>query len=147
LVVPHPPYSFGPNGEAVSFNDGAPFAERATAYSNQALFINREILKVVDALISKSRVPPVIVIQGDHGPLPDLALNGEEKMPILNAYYLPGAAQKKLYPTITPVNTFRIVLDSYFHQNLPLLKDISYYAPKSNHDAFEIIPNTCQSQP
>jgi hypothetical protein len=88
------------------------------------------------------------VIQGDHGPLPDIAFTGEEKMPILNAYYLPGAnAQKKLYPTITPVNTFRVILDSYFHQNLPLLKDVSYYAPKSDHDAFEIIPNTCTSQP
>lgn len=146
LIVPHPPYSFGPNGEPVSFNDGAPFAERAKAYSDQALFINREILKVVDAIISKSKVPPVIVIQGDHGPLPDLSINGQEKMPILNAYYLPGA-EKTLYPTITPVNTFRVILDSYFHQNLPLLKDVSYYAPKSNHDAFQIIPDTCQSQP
>jgi hypothetical protein len=147
LIVPHPPYSFGPNGEPVSFNDGAPFAERAKAYSDQALFINREILNVVDSLLSKSKVPPVIVIQGDHGPLPDLSSDGQEKMPILNAYYLPGEAQKKLYATITPVNTFRVILDSYFHQNLPLLKDVSYYAPKSNHDAFEIIPNTCQSQP
>lgn len=148
LVIPHPPYSFGPNGEWVSFNDGAPVAERAKAYANQALFINREILKVVDALIGESKVPPIIVIQGDHGPLPDLSFNGPEKMPILNAYYLPGAqAQKKLYSTITPVNTFRIILDSYFHQDLPMLKDVSYYAPKSNHDAFEIIPNICQSQP
>jgi len=147
LVIPHPPYSFGPNGEWVSFNDGAPLAERTKAYTNQVLFINREILKVVDAILSKSKTPPVIVIQGDHGPLPDLAFSGDEKMPILNAYYLPGAdAKKSLYSSITPVNTFRVILNSYFHQSLPLLKDVSYYAPKSNHDAFEIIPNACKSQ-
>jgi hypothetical protein len=148
LVIPHPPYSFGSNGEAISFNDGAPIEEREKAYTNQVLFINQEILKVVDVILRKSKTRPVIVIQGDHGPLPDLAFSGQEKMPILNAYYLPGAqAQKKLYPTITPVNTFRVILNFYFGQDLPLLKDVSYYAPKGNHDAFEIIPNTCQSQP
>lgn len=147
LVIPHPPYSFGPNGEAISFNDNGTVEQRIKGYSDQVSFIDREILKVVDAILQKSRTPPVIIIQGDHGPLPDIAFSGEEKMPILNAYYLPGNAQKSLYPTITPVNTFRVILNSYFGQNLPLLEDSSYYAPKSNHDAFEIIPNTCQSQP
>jgi hypothetical protein len=146
LVIPHPPYSFGPNGEAISFNDGAPVEERIKAYTDQVLFINHEILEVVDAILSKSEPPPVIIIQGDHGPLPDIAFSGDEKMPILNAYYLPGTeAQKNLYPSITPVNTFRVILNSYFDQNLPLLNDVSYYAPKGNHDAFEVIPNTCQS--
>jgi hypothetical protein len=148
LVIPHPPYSFGPDGEWVSFNDGASVQERAKAYSNQALFINREILKVVDAVLSKSETPSVIIIQGDHGPLPDIAFSGAEKMPILNAYYLPGAdSQKSLYPSISPVNTFRVVLNSYFGKNLPFLEDVSYYAPKSDHDAFEVIPNQCQGQP
>ena len=148
LVIPHPPYSFGPDGEVISFNDGGPLDERITAYTNQVIFINREILEVVDVILRKSKTPPIIVMQGDHGPLPDLAFSGEEKMPILNAYYLPGdEASNNLYPTITPVNTFRVILNSYFGQNLPLLEDVSYYAPKSDHDAFEIIPNTCQSQP
>ena len=145
LVIPHNPYSFGPNGEFVSFNEDAPFAERIKAYTNQVIFINREILKVVDVILQKSEVPPVIIIQGDHGPLPDIAFTGEEKMPILNVYYLPGEeGRKRLYPTITPVNSFRVVLDSYFHQNLPLLDDVSYYAPKSNRDQLEVLPNTCQ---
>jgi len=148
LVIPHPPYSFGANGEFISFNDGTSVEERTIAYTNQVLFINREILKVVDVILNNSKAPPVIIIQGDHGPLPDIAFSGDEKMPILNAYYLPGPdASKKLYPTITPVNTFRVVLDSYFHQSLPLLEDISYYAPKNNRDNFEIIPNQCKSQP
>ncbi len=148
LVIPHPPYSFGPDGEWVSFNDGASVEERTKAYTDQVLFINREILEVVDAILSGSESPPVMIIQGDHGPLPDIAFSGAEKMPILNAYYLPGAdSQKMLYPSITPVNTFRVVLNSHFDQNLPLLEDVSYYAPKSDHDAFEIIPNQCDAQP
>lgn len=148
LVIPHPPYSFGPDGEWVSFNDGASVEERTKAYTDQVLFINREILKVVDVILSESQTPPVIIIQGDHGPLPDIAFSGAEKMPILNAYYLPGTdLQNSLYPSITPVNTFRIVLNSYFGQDLPLLEDISYYAPTSDHDAFEVISNQCKGQP
>ena len=147
-MIPHPPYSFGANGEFISFNDGASVEEHTIAYTNQVVFINREILKVVDVILNNSKTPPVIIIQGDHGPLPDIAFSGDEKMPILNAYYLPGPdASKKLYPTITPVNTFRVVLDSYFHQSLPILEDISYYAPKNDRDTFEIIPNQCKNQP
>lgn len=148
LVVPHPPYSFGPDGEWVAFNDGASVEERTKAYTDQVIFINREILKVVDAILSESSIPPIIIIQGDHGPLPDIAFSGHEKMPILNAYYLPGTdVQGLLYPSISPVNTFRVVLNYYFDQSLPLLEDVSYYAPTSDHDAFEVIPDQCNSQP
>ena len=45
---------------------------------------------------------------------------------ILNAYYLPGDGAESLYPTITPVNSFRVILDKYFGENFPLLPDVSY---------------------
>ena len=119
------------NSEAPSFNDNGSVEQRINGYSSQTAFIDREILNVVDAILQKSRTPPVI-IQGDYGLLPDIAFSG---------------AQKILYPAITPVNTFRVILHSYFGQRLPLLIDVSYDAPKSSRDAFEIIPNTRQSQP
>ena len=48
-----------------------------------------------------------------------------------------------LYPSISPVNTFRVVLNSYFGENLPLLEDKSYYAPNENHAEYELVPNSC----
>lgn len=50
-------------------------------------------------------------------------------MSILNAYYIPNNVNLFLYETITPVNTFRIILNNYFGQNLPLLEDKSYFVP------------------
>lgn len=112
LVVPHFPYTFGPNGEVQDYpGKEATYEETAAAYVGQVQFINREILTVVDALIQDSEVPPIIIIQGDHGPLPDLAEDASQRMPILNAYYLPGvAADKVLYPAITPPRRVELLL-------------------------------------
>lgn len=149
MVVPHPPYTFDANGEVPAFEGKESTSEEnAAAYVEQLKFVNREILAVVDALLRDSQVPPVIIIQGDHGPLPDVGVEGPQKLSILNAYYLPGIeAEKVLYSSITPVNSFRVVLNSYFGQNLPLLEDQSYFAPLEDRNEFELVPNTCLEQP
>ncbi|MFC1476256.1 hypothetical protein ACFLQW_04575, partial [Candidatus Zixiibacteriota bacterium] len=43
-------------------------------------------------------------------------------------YYLPEGGDSLLYETITPVNTFRVILDHYFNQQLALLPDESHYS-------------------
>jgi hypothetical protein len=144
FVIPHPPYRFGPNGEWL---DGRP-ENLQTAYIGQVIFINREILQVIDTILAKSESPPIIILQGDHGPPPQLAPSSAQKLPILNAYYLPGVdVDKVLYSSISPVNTFRVILNSYFGQNLTLREDISYHAPPEYPDTLELVPYICPSQP
>ncbi|RPJ28443.1 MAG: hypothetical protein EHM33_04480 [Chloroflexi bacterium] len=149
IVVPHFPYTFGPNGEVTEFRGkDATYEETAAAYVGQVQFINKEILNVVEVLIENSKTPPVIIIQGDHGPLPDLAPEGSHRMPVLNAYYLPGMqVDKILYPSITPVNSFRVILNSYFGQDLSLLEDHSYFAPLEDRNEYQLVPNTCLDKP
>jgi hypothetical protein len=61
-------------------------------------------------------------------------------MKILNAYYLPGDGKNMLYPGISPVNTFRVVLNSYLGGSLELLPDQSYYSTyKAPYNYQEII--------
>jgi hypothetical protein len=43
--------------------------------------------------------------------------------PILNALGFPGANTKVLYPTISPVNTFRMLFNLYFGAHYRLLPD------------------------
>jgi hypothetical protein len=145
FVLPHPPYTFGPKGQWVELNPRKSTHEQVSeAYINQIIFINQQILDVVDAILSESETPPVIIIQGDHGPPPDLTNSPGVKMPILNAYYLPGLDQEEiLYPSISPVNTFRVVLGGYFGRDLPLLEDRSYFASNSNHPNIRLVPNSC----
>jgi hypothetical protein len=55
------------------------------------------------------------------------------KLRILNAYYLPGDPTTEPYPTITPVNTFRVILNGYFGGSLPLLPDRTYVFTDYDH--------------
>jgi hypothetical protein len=98
---------------------------------------------VVDQLLATSKTPPIIVIQGDHGGT--YWKRPDQRMKILNAYYLPGAGNV-LYPSISPVNTFRIIFNTYFGQEFPLLPDVSRYSPPSPPSQqynFNLVPNTC----
>jgi hypothetical protein len=149
LVVPHLPYTFGPNGEVPSYQGkDATYEEIAAAYIDQVKFVNKEILNVIDALIQNSELRPVIIVQSDHGPLPDLTVDRLDRLPILNAYYLPGVQMDHvLYPTISPVNSFRVVLNSYFGQDLQLLEDLSYFGPENDRNANELVPNSCVNTP
>ena len=150
LIIPHPPYVYKPNGDFVPegtltekwiYDLTTPGPDKP-GYTNAILYANSEILNVVDNILADSKTPPIIIIQGDHGAF---RFNmPEQRMSILNAYYLPNtAARGSLYPSITPVNSFRILFDSYFGQNLPLLPDISRYSLIDNRWSFETIPNEC----
>jgi len=87
----------------------------------------------------QSSVPPVIVIEGDHG---WADRNPEDKLSNFNAIHLPFGGKARLYPTLTPVNTFRIVLDEYFGGDFPLLEDVSYYSTEGDMFQFTVVPNT-----
>jgi hypothetical protein len=76
------------------------------------------------------------VIQGDHGwtfPSEEKKLSVSEfyacRYGILNAYYLPNGGEKILYKGITPVNSFRMILNYYFGTQLERLPDFQYFVP------------------
>jgi hypothetical protein len=148
LVIPHPLFVFGPDG---SFTDPSMFMNADGIYSqenyyqgyrNQAAYIDDQMVKAVATLLADSPRPPIIVIQGDHGPW---LQTGSDQFKILNAYYLPGH-NDLLYPTISPVNTFRLIFDTYLGADYPLLEDTSYASPVP--DVFDLskVPNPCLSK-
>jgi hypothetical protein len=49
-----------------------------------------------------------------------------ERFSILNALYLPGVPPETVPPDLTPVNTFRIVFNSYFQTALSLEENHMY---------------------
>ena len=102
-------------------------------YITQMKFIEKAISLSIDRILADSRTPPIIILQGDHGCgafLHHDSLEGtylQDRLSILNAYYLPGGADG-LYDSITPVNTFRVIINRYFDAALPMLEDRSYFA-------------------
>ena len=149
LIMPHPPYVFGPDGMAISkakerFQG---FGKWGDLYLGQLKYANKAILSLVDHILRNSKSPPVIIIQGDHGWLFSGEIGTDEgirqSMSILNAYYLPAGGDSRLYDAITPVNTFRLVLNHYFDAGLSLLEDTNYYSfadtPFEFRDVTEIL--------
>ena len=117
IIAPHPPYVFGPNGEIAEDDDDF-------GYIDQVTYISQRILELVEDIIQESETPPVIILQGDHG----LRHIPAERVAILNAYYLPGGGDQMLYPSITPVNTFRVIFNYYFGAAFGVLEDRSYFS-------------------
>jgi hypothetical protein len=96
-------------------------------YRAQARFLGRRVAETVAEILAASPRPPILVIQGDHGPNSHWpGMDPAERLPILNALYLPGGGAARLYPEISPVNTFRVILASYFGEPLELLPDEHY---------------------
>ena len=142
VVAPHPPYVFGPTGGPVEASDvgTTKTQEGASHYRDQAIYISSRMKEIVPEIIANSPTPPIIIIQGDHGPT--VASSPRARMSNLNAYLLPGA-ESSIYSTITPVNTFRIIFNKYFGQNLKLLDDVSLYSNYTDPFNFKVIQNTC----
>jgi len=53
----------------------------------------------------------------------------KERMRVLNMFYVPDDIRSKLYREITPVNTFRLILDELFDTGYGLVEDKSLFTP------------------
>jgi hypothetical protein len=147
VEAPHPPFVFGPNGEArnaeARFNDQdgdtlicqgrLSLEQYRTYYKDQVIFLNSRVENTVSEILRNSRRPPIIMILGDHGPRSGMKwakpeeTDAKECMSILNAYYLPNNGNRLLYPQLSPVNSFRIIFSYYFGEtHFKLLPDKPY---------------------
>ena len=148
MVIPHPLFVFAPDGSPTNpslFMDANGIYSQVNYYKgylNQVAYIDGQMEKAMQTLLSDSANPPVIVIQGDHAPW---LQSGSDQFKILNAYYLPGQ-NDQLYPGISPVNTFRLIFNTYLGANYPLLHDTSYDSPIPYVFNLSPVPNSCSGQ-
>lgn len=140
LMVTHPPFVFTPSGD-LRFN----MENTDPAYVDQIQYVNQRLLTIVKNILAQSTTPPVIILQGDH------AFGWEEKgldsFKVLNAYYLPQNGSQKLFANITPVNSFRLIFSTYFKEDLPLLPDQSIWINKTFPGGYQVVPQTCITNP
>jgi hypothetical protein len=131
FMLPHPPYYFDANGNIMS-EIYAMDDYNKWKYLEQLKFTNKLLMEVIDFILTNSNVKPVIIIQGDHGFrfLTDETAQKEESHAILNAFYFPDGDYKLLYPTISSVNTFRVLLNKYNFLDIETLPDQIYFVAK-----------------
>ena len=129
LMLPHDPFYFDSSGNLVSDTlilQGK--LNREEAYISQLKYCNKILEKMIRSSVKKNNRERVVVIEGDHGfGYHDDPKKAEREFSNLNALYFSDLDYQGLYPTISPVNTFRLVLNKYFCFNLPLLTDSCFF--------------------
>lgn len=142
IVAPHPPFVFDARGRPThsrghSMADGSHWdrthrgEDYVAGYAGQVRWLHGRMIEVIDGILAKDP-GAIIVLQGDHGPGADLDWSSQsktdlnERLSILSAYRLPGG-EDRLYPSISPVNSFRVVLSEVFGAELPLVPDRSHW--------------------
>ena len=165
IFVGHPPFVFGPRGERVyraegyTWDEGEKYTAAAgrtrddyiAGYRDQVTYLNGKLRLALKTILEKAARPPIVIAFGDHGPGSRLmwdSLEGtdiKERYGILNAYHLPAIPESpgsatEPYPSISPVNTFRVIFNRYFGTDYPLLEDKSVYTPVFNPYRFIPVP-------
>lgn len=122
IVCPHTPFVFDRKGNPIEYLGILPLEEHRKQYLDQLIFLNKKVESLVEEILLNSSIPPIIILQGDHG----LRHHDEDrkwKYAILNAYHLPDRGTQLLYPTIYPINSFRVIFNYYFGTDYELLED------------------------
>jgi hypothetical protein len=149
FLLPHPPYVFNADGSWVTPGQAASRTARAQ-YLEQVQFANERVLRLLDAALDRPEAEsPIVLIQADEGPFPVQYARDEEgfawteasddelleKFSILAAYRIPGMDPEELgiYPSITPVNSFRLIFNAAFGTDLPMLPDRNWVFVDQRH--------------
>lgn len=161
IGLPHDPYIFEPDGSFVT-PDVARSRTRAENYANQVEYANASVIEFVDELLAADPDnPPIIIVQSEEGPFPERFAADQgayrwvdgstdeelhEKFGVLSTFYLPGlpgerAEEAGLYPSITMVNEFRVILNHYFGTDYDLLPDRNYVWNRSA-DVYQFVDLT-----
>ncbi len=145
FLVPHDPFVFDENGNCKGAEEASSISLRQN-YLGQLQYANSLLTELLESLLSQPGPKPIIIIQADEGPYPARFRKDEDgfqwasasaaemrqKMRILNAYYFPDTDNRMFYDSITPVNTFRLMLNTYFNANLQLLPDLNFAIPNND---------------
>ncbi len=139
IYLPHIPFLYEKDGEPLLYHENTslywyePEPENYRAYyAYQIEYVNKQVLLTIDKILQQSTGPVVIIVQADHGDgnyldRDNLDQQGVDiRSAILNAIYFSDNSYSELYPTMTPVNTFRAVFNHWFGTNYLLLPDQVY---------------------
>lgn len=145
IIAPHAPYVLDQNCSPVTYAQNW-YKPEEKNYTDQVNCINNKLKQNIDIILKDSSRPPVILLQADEGAkfIADKLTPKENwktasgellkmKFPILSAYYLPAVSKKKMYPGITPVNSFRMIFNLYFKAEMPLLPDKNFIYLDAKH--------------
>jgi hypothetical protein len=146
IIKPHEPIAFTREGQIIPYpyvKYDQPYDMVRDAFFEQVEFTNTRTLQLIDTIIASSDVPPIIILQGDHGSTlgrPESHDQRRTNFEIMNAYYIPQSPSCISDPAIIPINTFRALFNCLFGTNFPMLESRFYAMPDNYDDLFNTVP-------
>lgn len=127
FMIPHDPYTFDSTGKVKTAEQTIVKRKEddATQYFNQLVFAGKVIRELVTYIQTNNKRNTVIVVAGDHGYRSSESEKTGYNFENFNAVYFPDKVYNTLYDSISPVNTFRVVLNKYFKAGFALHPDSS----------------------
>lgn len=140
IFLPHFPFLYGAGGEELRYHENVNLywyevepTNYVEFYNYQLDYLNLAVLEAIDQILAETSKPVVIILQSDHGDdhfidwdVPS-AGGVSARSAILNAIYFSDEEYETLYPTITPANIFRVVLNHWFGTQYQLLSDKVFF--------------------
>jgi hypothetical protein len=129
LMMPHHPFFYDSLGNELPIEtlvDGH-YYDKAARIS-YLKYANKKLLALIDHILATSASPPIIILMGDHG-----FREFTEKIDTryiymnLNAVLLPDGNYSGFYKGQSNINQLRILLNTEFHQRLPMLRDSTIF--------------------
>jgi hypothetical protein len=133
LLVTHQPFTFTRSGEFRTEEK-----DSYESYKDQIVYVNTRLIGIIEKILEKSAVPPVIILQSDHS-----YSDGGKRARNFQAYFLPEVNGLNIPDSFTNVNTFRLIFSTYFEKDYPLLKDESFQVDKKYPGYTRSIPASC----
>ena len=133
IMSPHSPFVFGPTGgsHASIFSNLDNLSRyKNNLYIDQIQFVNYKLEHIIDKLLNTDN-PPIIIIQSDHGKRgatndDEPAVRNDKQLNNFRAYYIPNGDRNIELENASPVNTFRVLFNTYFDYNYELLENKFY---------------------
>jgi len=126
LLLPHNPFYYDKHG---ALNEPRNLRQNIQGYLDYLPYTNEVIKKLLTSIQQNTQNKAVIIMMGDHGvryPAPGDTMHMHDHQN-QNAVFFPDRDYHLLYDSISGVNQFRVVFNSIFRQNIPLLKDSTIY--------------------
>jgi hypothetical protein len=125
--IPHPPYTYDSLGNQIPAYPWGTHLQWKDSYVQQTVYSNKVMLRLVDFIQGNASRPTVIIIQGDHGFRFFEKKYNQKEFLNFNAVYFSNGNYRQFTDSTTNVNTFRIVLNTFFKKEYPLLDDRTYF--------------------
>ena len=126
FYLPHGPVRYDSSGNVLSWKSYADYNlknESFELYREQVKYTFRLTIQLCRQIQQQNKRPAVIILQGDHGirNYDTTRFSKELSYRPYAAFYFPGGNYTNIPDSFYMPNTFRVVLNQYFQQQLPML--------------------------